>query len=782
MPDWIPKFLTLKVSIFQTISTLAVALAFLYRKRWIADAGIPANIRAHFSNMFLAWLILGVYFLLDLGWRLTPVTIWTNVRGEVGVYSEACLQIFVCVTTNLLLRRATLQLDFYQAFADATESRNPLVGLVSGKGGPANSALRIRNIRTHLKVGNWIDPLAVYSGILGLFVILAHAGFSLVVIPAHTGLRLAVTLAHASLNLPSAETLAWVVLIPQFVFTTLLLLWLGVVYMHLESHVFLVAGAWIYGLIHFTHMFSHSPAFVGVVDHISIFFKLFYAIALLIPAALLDIPDDTVAGILKKPAFFCTRRNYRRRLHKVTARWVLAVVLALAAIAAGIFFKTSPWHVAVRISVLVIMLRIASWSIFYTYKTKATYKVRWSHHANNSMADHIQYDSVEEPGQGWNHEIIQAPDDVYQPDDSVILIHGIFGSGSRSWGLLPLVLVQRYQEVYPGRSVRVHLLSYQHGMMSFGTRLKSLPEELASKLKDIREETSGDVFVFAHSLGALLSVEACCLLLDDHQSLPDSLCLVAPPLRGSWASLPALPFLSDLYPGSKYAARIRNKLRNRLSFIREGSIATDMRMRVSFRYGIQDHVVGDIARGLGLPAVQLDPENHGTINEPYALDGKLANSYLRNLVPHSIDVGMLRLAWTALADGTMIRGAWIVHNQAEERDIDVLEVLELRNSNPISIMTPNGNKTPDMNLRQALMDWIDSLYGSLYVTRNIETINRNINDFYSLLKGSRGSMSIRPTPLTDRHKVYAIARNEYSLILVQEEVVLIDLQESEAES
>jgi pimeloyl-ACP methyl ester carboxylesterase len=325
------------------------------------------------------------------------------------------------------------------------------------------------------------------------------------------------------------------------------------------------------------------------------------------------------------------------------------------------------WHLALWLIATILSLQGAA----YLARMRFRARFDWLRIGDGELAE--QFASRERqryPSAFWSSVEIRAKRE--QPAGvngnlRVVLLHGLFGSGSSSWGLLPLLLARQ-----PDVKV-VEVLTYKHSLWWLRDRLFTglcnqfrfiLHAVLAGEGEDAGEE----VAVFGHSMGGLLALSA----LVDLQINPETrarlarlrcLALVGSPLRGTVAALLTFPWIWSrrLLPGRPFLRKLIISYTS--AYPPAGHIVGEEQIRpmVTVLKGIDDPIAGASEEFAGLPAVAVQDAagTHSDINFIVAPDSPAVSQYVQVYRATDRSVFLMRLLASTLSGRRRVRASAI---------------------------------------------------------------------------------------------------------------------------
>lgn len=320
----------------------------------------------------------------------------------------------------------------------------------------------------------------------------------------------------------------------------------------------------------------------------------------------------------------------------------------------------------------------------YVVRRRFNYAIPWRKHSLGALAENIRVGTRgPTTSEAWTHLTLEpatSGSDSNGPDMrsrvQVILLHGLFSSGERCWGLLPAILLDS------GLVSQVHLISYRHGLFS-GTRqayqlTDELKDILATRIRGTRLET----VIFAHSLGALLAMRALSALARDRALMKKlrHFVAVAPPLAGSayvWLCWP-WSWSRLLAPGRRFVVETLESFAE--AFPSPGAVVGEDKAlcTCSLLYGTRDNVIGPLVKLFSIPGRKVAvPSWHSTSS---VLDPRSdhARRFLEELAPMTRSEFLMAVLASNLK-GKRSADLALVFKLAESEDIaSALSIWELR--------------------------------------------------------------------------------------------------------
>jgi alpha/beta hydrolase family protein len=208
------------------------------------------------------------------------------------------------------------------------------------------------------------------------------------------------------------------------------------------------------------------------------------------------------------------------------------------------------------------------------------YAVNWDRHSRSSLRNDLSFVMSPKKWLSWDYSLLESKRDFSNttPQYDVILVHGIYGSGPTTWGLLPAILLCDDKATVR----RVHLLSYKHTLWTRSHRLEGIDFKVV--LRDIVADTPRQVVILCHSLGGLLVMKALSQLDKDEALLSrlDHVCLIGVPFGGSLYAVLGFPWSwpKRLRPGSRFVKTIVHDFADR--FPPPGQIVGEAKQLPSF--------------------------------------------------------------------------------------------------------------------------------------------------------------------------------------------------------
>ncbi len=257
----------------------------------------------------------------------------------------------------------------------------------------------------------------------------------------------------------------------------------------------------------------------------------------------------------------------------------------------------------------------------YTTYFKLAHRIDWAKQINSTFRD-LRF--IDSGGSiiDCNHAIIERSKQLPTCELEVVLVHGFGGSGTQSWGLLPAFLLE------DNSVARVHLLSYPGGIPSrhsLNRQVRTLKANL-NRISRKAQIENKHVVVIAHSLGALLSINALDECASDGRAGKNAfaantvkhLVCIAPPLFGTPLALLGLPYKWSwqLLPGSRF---IRQTIKAYGESFGEAAILGDITMRYSCSIirASGDELMGKYLDSIASANIVDVDGSHSTWNEVY---------------------------------------------------------------------------------------------------------------------------------------------------------------------
>jgi pimeloyl-ACP methyl ester carboxylesterase len=230
----------------------------------------------------------------------------------------------------------------------------------------------------------------------------------------------------------------------------------------------------------------------------------------------------------------------------------------------------------------------------------------------------------------------------------VVLVHGLFGSASASWGLLPLLLaLEEDVDV-------VEVVTYPHGLWLGHRRFEDLVEQFRHVVTHLLENPEEEVAIFGHSMGGLLSLRA---VLDMHGEAAlirlRALTLVGSPMRGSLVALLTFPFVwaRKLAPGAPFLRKLLTDYTHQYPppCHRVGEDAYSPTLNIL--YGNNDPIAGGRSEFAGLPAVNVGDlaGTHSDINFIFDPQSRAVRDYARMYRAANRSVMLMRMLAATLS-------------------------------------------------------------------------------------------------------------------------------------
>ena len=616
------------------------------------------HVRHHVLELTKAWLLLAAFY--TLVWVLESVHPFSRILT--GRYQHAAQfaldfgTIIVCTATNILVIRAIVHLETPpRVTADRSER---VTSFTAG-------TLRLQHI---------LSGLAVFTSSYIIFVYIS-----------------------------GNSTNFWWRLLPhalQLLLSACLLLWLTLVYHRLRGHPFLCVGVAGYALLQLGYPLlglHDSPYYSSHYVWAFICGKFAFGCAVLFLVGTLVLPTVHLNDIPTVVASFAHRRMQLFHLHR-TANHLLyyLVCVGLLALTGGII-KTGPIpsslsteesaFVAAGVLAYVILVYLILQGAFYFLILMRAFREPWEKFASFELSRVVNYESRQQAGNNWRHEILSRPPEEDQSEPArdgstvlppnrglveVVLLHGFGTQADRAFALLPLFFV------LDERVARVHLLPYRHSLYSTANWYEDLPNGLRNNLQWIHG-SGRRIVLFAHSLGALLVMKA--MQYDPEESRlvarVGHLVSIGAPLRGSRCAWLGWPW--GIYrvaaPRAKFVASAFTYLKTTLLRLDPGFVTHDETCTVSLYCGSQDTVSGEVAGAIRSDVLRLMAEVHGSLVSVYDRDGNMGRRLLAELDCPSRDCARLQRIGRFVLSHRRAKCGWLIE-EPREGAIAIARVLQ----------------------------------------------------------------------------------------------------------
>src|SRR6266511_1979416 len=235
------------------------------------------------------------------------------------------------------------------------------------------------------------------------------------------------------------------------------------------------------------------------------------------------------------------------------------------------------------------------------------------------------------------------------PRTLVILVHGLGGSGYKTWGQLP----ERLFSGADGPAVDIGIYDYRSGLRRLFPKMsnfESWTRQLGGHLRDLDAEYS-DIFLVGHSMGGVLieavarnHLEARAFRHEEDSGALAALVAIASPLAGSgWA----LPLLGLLRPEIRILKRLNEHSAEVATFYAtyvERRNMTEapglMVLPVYAARGGSDRLVSYFSATVGVPATQQRhlEAGHSSIVRPAPSDAELIGWLHRDVIAARLEV------------------------------------------------------------------------------------------------------------------------------------------------
>lgn len=600
-------------SFVAAVTTLLVAIFLGLRSRALGTDEPGRQIRNHLTEFSKAWLLLSIYYAVRAGLQRIDFPVEIESSPYRPAWEQYLYHLFVMAlssTTNVLLLRAIVMIEHSEQTGDAARPAKPQ-WLASG---------------TSLRVVDFSSERGVYlMGLLALGLILTPLLEGVDYSSWWVG---AAYLANLSVASALFIRLARVYL---FGLRSRVLGWAS--FFYAISQLFYVAAQsdWV------------RPKFQVVL----ILLKLFLGGALLILAKSLvptsqsddehRIRDvgDRMEG-LTKARLLAQRLAFGLTIMLIGGSLIRLVRGPIAAVS-----RQGSWYILLGVVlglVALSMALVAAQLLAYLVLYRLAFGVDWDWHRQNSLRGLLELKRREKLGTHLTSLVLSRPNrgPSVASRCEVILVHGMFSSGPKAWGLLPLLLLR------DTRISRVHVLSYKHLPWSGAADLASVESELTDEIAVVSREAQCDTVVIGHSFGGLLTMRALRKLFSDKQRQPSErphhAIILAAPLAGSPSALLGWPWAwpRRVQWNSVWARDTIQEFSN--TFPPPGYVVGEAEARPTFSFvtAARDNVAGSHALLLNIPGQRIEVSGwHSTVSAVFHRESKHAGAVFAELEPSS---------------------------------------------------------------------------------------------------------------------------------------------------
>ncbi len=183
-----------------------------------------------------------------------------------------------------------------------------------------------------------------------------------------------------------------------------------------------------------------------------------------------------------------------------------------------------------------------------------------------------------------------------QPQQQVILLHGLFSNGAAAWGFLPVVLLRE-----PNVSC-IRSLTYGHGLLTSRGEFDQIARDIASKIGSLIADFPGTTILIGHSLGGIIALKILPELLKQHLSSVNHglhhVGIVGAPLLGSGWAKTLFPWAWSRMLG-RHSRLLQETLRDALEVVPPVGSSRDGEVLIpglTFIYGSRDSVAGELVQ------------------------------------------------------------------------------------------------------------------------------------------------------------------------------------------
>jgi ribosomal protein S18 acetylase RimI-like enzyme len=407
--------------------------------------------------------------------------------------------------------------------------------------------------------------------------------------------------------------------------------------------------SWIYGLAQLPYSFYAGPGELTPYSQFLGALKIIYGITLCLTVYRFaqlhpDGHEDDARHALERVAKRLNAHAYQQPLFQLIiataglSLWVLAILSVYTFVLDALETRFHWVFTGMVRALFLLPLLVGAQFLLYFVAARLRYRVSWGSlaegvlkplftvttHPSDDLAPALHRLTVQRAA---GAERAASPqDDIRQ----IILLHGFMNDGAGTWGLLPVLLLDRpFIE-------RVHVVTYKHRLYTTRKGLETIARELRIHIRTLMTDYEGSTILIGHSLGAILLLLLIPDLLKDAvavQKYLRHLCLVGPPLLGS-------PFAKLAFPSpiswllGRHSSFLAQVLRDAAEDLPPaGSPANGERLRPSMSLipGTRDEVVGSLIQFTILPAKVVEAPGFHGLGMAFLERQELTRAYFRVL-------------------------------------------------------------------------------------------------------------------------------------------------------